>query len=142
MKYFKKYTFFFSSIIVFLILFIPIINANPVTPGPQGMSMVYLSICIGGFFVTILCELGIGFMMIPKARTLKPFFLKTIFSVNAITYPPTQLIVYFFTLIMLPMYLNYVILLIEVFVIASEWLLITTFLKKNRSNHLLGESTY
>lgn len=140
MKYVKKYTFFFSTIILFLILLIPSISANPVPPTPQDISISYLFTCVAGFFLTIVCEFGIGFIMIRKARTVKPFFIKTIFSVNAITYPLTQLIVYFFALITLPMYLIYVILLIEVFVIVSEWFLVTTFFKRKRDFALLGEN--
>jgi len=138
MKYVKKST--FLLVLLLLILLTPSIKANPVPPTPLDFSVSYFFTCIVGFFATILCEFGIGFFMIRKAKTVKPFFFKTILSVNAITYPLTQLIVYFFALITLPMYLIYVILLIEVFVIVSEWILITIFFKKNRSNHLLGEA--
>ena len=139
MKYVKKYTFLLLTIILLLVLLITSINANPVPPTPENISISYIFTCVAGFFVTFLCEFGIGLIMIRKARTVKPFFIKTIFSVNAITYPPTQLIVFFFALITLPPYLKYVILIIEVFVIVSEWFLITTFLKRKRDFPLCPE---
>ena len=138
MKYIKNLA-FFSSIILFLILLIPQIKANPVYPSIQQLFEPYLVICIFGFFGTVLCEYGIGYFLIHKARENKSPILKIIFTVNAITYPITQIFVYFFALITLPNYLGYVILLIEVIVIASEWLLITLTFKKRNEIHHLGE---
>ncbi len=139
MKYATKIAFYISITLV-LFLPIPMIKANPVTPSPQSMSVAYLIICIFGFFGTVLCEYGIGFSMIHKARENKSPILKIIFTVNVITYPTTQLFIYFFALITLPNYLNYIILLIELVVIASEWLLITLSFKKSRNFNHLGES--
>ncbi|MFX1592918.1 MAG: hypothetical protein ACFFCL_09510 [Promethearchaeota archaeon] len=138
MKYIKNLA-SISSIILFLILLIPRINANPVYPTTHDLSGAFLIICTFGFFGTVLCEYGIGYFMIHKARENKSPIFKIIFSVNAITYPITQIFVYFFTLITLPNYLGYVILLIEVVVIASEWFLITLFFKKRNEIYHLGE---
>lgn len=139
MKSTKKVT-FYISLILFLILQIPMIKANPVLPSFQFISVFYIVSCIFGFVGTIICEFFIGSLMIHDARKYKPFFFKVIFSINSITFPVTQLVVYFFMLSVFQIYIVYMILLIEIFVIVSEWLLINLILKKGRGNNILGES--
>jgi hypothetical protein len=123
----------YSVITLFLVLFhlIPVIKANPVALTPQVMTVQYFITCVFLFFGTVGCEYAVGYYIIHNARDSKLEFLKVIFSINAVTFPITQIFVYFFALITLPNYLFYIILLIEIFIIISEWLLITLIFKKN-----------
>jgi len=136
MKYIKKFTFFLS--ILFLILFLPVIRANPISPTPQQFSASYLTICIFFFFGTVACEFVVGYFIIHKARENKSHFLKLVLIVNAITFPITQMFVYFFALITLPNYLFYIILLIEIIVIVCEWLLITLIFERSNIIEFFG----
>jgi len=139
MKNLKKF-FIYLGIFLYFIYFLPDIKANPVIPTPREISVQYLIGSTLLFFGTIGCEYAVGFYMIHKAKENKSEFIKIIFIINAITFPITQLFVYFFALITLPNYLFYVILLIETIVIVLEWGLITLIFKKRNAINYFAEN--
>ena len=114
------------------ILTIPFANANPVPYpyNPFEISIFYTLPCILGFIITIVIEFLIGSLLIGKKRLEFKSLFKIIFLINAITYPFTQLVGIIFIIFFLPVFI------LEVFVIISEWLLISNSFTKYRESHL------